>query len=224
VNPALRTSAAHVFVDSVEAPSPADDDLHHLVRVLRLRDGERVTVSDGSGNWRVTEMRSGVLVPIGEIETELAPPQLTIAAAIPKGDRLEWMVQKLTELGVARIILVDCARSVVRWDAARGSRQMERLERVAREAAMQSRRVWLPAVDGPVPLSTVLTGENVQFADPAGGVLSDRSSVGSSTVVIGPEGGFTNEELVAAPVLVSLGPLVLRVETAAMVAAVRFLT
>ena len=78
MNPALRTSAAHVFVDSVEAPSPADDDLHHLVRVLRLRDGERVTVSDGSGNWRVTEMRSGVLVPIGEIAYFLAEDKYVV--------------------------------------------------------------------------------------------------------------------------------------------------
>ena len=224
MNPALRSSAAHVFVESVEAPSPSDDDMHHLGRVLRLRNGEHVTVSDGVGRWRVTELHSGALVPVGEVLTEPAAAEVTIAAAIPKGDRLEWMIQKLTELGVARIMLVDCARSVVRWDAARASRQMQRLERVAREAAMQSRRVWLPVLAGPVQVAVVLAAGNVLVADSSGVVLSDRSRTVAPTVIIGPEGGFDDAELAAASEVVSLGPLVLRVETAAIVAAVRFLT
>ncbi len=224
MNPALRSSAAHVFVESIEAPSPSDDDLHHLLRVLRLRVGERVTVSNGAGQWRVTELRDSSLVPIGDVVTEPSGTQLTIAAAIPKGDRLEWMVQKLTELGVARLVLVECARSVVRWDAARASRQLQRLERVAREAAMQSRRLWLPVIEGPAQFSAVVAADNVLVADPSGADMGGWSTPGEVTVAIGPEGGFTDQELAMAAQVVSLGPLVLRVETAALVAAVRFLT
>jgi len=93
VNPALRSSAAHVFVASVEAPEPDPDDIHHLFRVLRLRDGEVVTISDGRGAWRTTVATAGVLVPSGDVEHAESPRQCTIAAAMPKGDRLEWMVQ-----------------------------------------------------------------------------------------------------------------------------------
>lgn len=224
MNPALRSSAAHIFVESIEAPSPSDDDLHHLVRVLRLRDGESVTVSDGDGRWRLTELRSASLVPFGDVVTEPSGPQITIAAAIPKGDRLEWMVQKLTELGVARLVLIECARSVVRWDAARASRQLQRLERVAREAAMQSRRVRLPIIEGPAQFSAVAAAGNLLVADPSGADLGGSSIPRGAAVAIGPEGGFTDEELAMASQVVSLGDLVLRVETAALVAAVRLLT
>ena len=224
MNPALRSSAAHVFVESIEAPSPSDDDLHHLVRVLRLRNGERVTVSNGVGQWRLTELRDTSLVPIGDVVTEPSGTQLTVAAAIPKGDRLEWMVQKLTELGVARLVLVECTRSVVRWDAARAARQLQRLQRVAREASMQSRRVWLPVIEGPALFSAIVASGNVLLADPSGVDLGTLSVARDVTVAIGPEGGFTDEELASASQVVSLGTLVLRVETAALVAAVRFLT
>jgi 16S rRNA (uracil1498-N3)-methyltransferase len=146
---------------------------------------------------------------------EQQPEPVEVWSAIPKGDRPEWIVQKLTELGVARIGFVHCSRSVVRWDAARAERQMDRLRRVAREAAMQSRRVWLPEVVGPVSLAD-LGPTGLAFADPEGSPLGPPVT----RVVVGPEGGFTADELAAAPALVNVGALVLRVETAAMAAAV----
>src|SRR6478609_8691653 len=76
---------------------------------------ETVTVSDGRGRWRTARWRAGGLEADGEVRADETPPGVTIAAAIPKGDRLEWMAQKLTEVGVGTIVLVDCARSVVRW-------------------------------------------------------------------------------------------------------------
>jgi 16S rRNA (uracil1498-N3)-methyltransferase len=139
---------------------------------------------------------------------------VTIAAAIPKGDRLDWMVQKLVEVGVMCIVLVDCRRSVVRWRPERRATQLDRLRRVGRDAAMQSRRVWLPTIDGPVPLSDAVAGGGAVLADPDGDPLTT-----ATTVVIGPEGGFTAEELELAPA-VSLGEQILRVETAALVAAI----
>ena len=125
-----------------------------------------------------------------------APAQLTIASAIPKGDRAEWMVQKLTEIGVARIVLLHCARSAVRWEGERGERHLQRARRVAREAAMQSRRVWMPDIAGPESLSAVVLQPNVVLAAPEGVACGAPS--------------------------VRLGDTILRVETAAIVAAARF--
>ena len=213
MNPALRSSAAHLFVDSVDVVSPTTDDAHHLFRVLRLRDGEVVTVSDGRGAWRAARIERGGLVPDGDVVREPEPAPCTIAVAMPKGERLEWMVQKLTEIGASRIILTDCARSVVRWDAARADRQLERLRRIAREAAAQSRRVWLPELSGPLPFSTAAALPGAFLADPMG----DRGPI-TDVAVIGPEGGFSDDELRSGPPRVSLGDTVLRVETAALVA------
>ncbi|HEY4608568.1 MAG TPA: RsmE family RNA methyltransferase, partial [Ilumatobacteraceae bacterium] len=146
MNPALRSSAAHVFVTSLEVPQLTDDDDHHLRRVLRIRDTDTVTASDGSGSWATARLTADRLVLTSAPTLEPAPPRTGVMTAIPKGDRPEWIVQKLTEIGVGAITFIDCARSVVRWDEARAGRQLERLRRVAREAAMQSRRVWLPEV------------------------------------------------------------------------------
>ena len=219
MNPALRASAAHVFVDSLDAPAPSDDDAHHLFRVLRLRDGEVVTVSDGNGSWRTTEVAAGGLVATGPVVTESKPPEVTIAAAIPKGDRCEWMVQKLTEVGVSRIVLLHCARSVVRWDSAKAPRQLERLRKVMLSAASQSRRVWLPVLEGPVEVTKVLSLPGAVLAEPDGAPLAARPEV----LVVGPEGGFSPEELATTVPRVSLGSTVMRVETAAVVGAVQAL-
>lgn len=219
MNPALRTSAAHLVVDSLEAPDPSPDDAHHLFRVLRVRDGEVVTVCDGEGGWRPTRVAGGALLPDGPVVRDPQPAPCTIAVAIPKGDRLDWMVQKLTEVGITRLVLVDYARSVVRWDAAKRERQLERVRRIAREASLQSRRTWLPMIDGPVPFAVAAALPGARLAEPDGepGPLGD-------TVLVGPEGGFGAEELAAGLPAVSLGPNVLRVETAALVACTRILT
>lgn len=218
MNSELRRSAAHVFVDDLDAPVLETDDEHHLRRVLRLRPDDVVTVSDGAGRWRTARLTADGVVPDGAVVTVAQQRQVEVWSAIPKGDRPELIVQKLTELGVARIGFVDCARSVVRWDPPRSDRQLQRLRRVAREAAMQSRRVWLPEVVGPVALARLEPG-GLAFADPDGGPLDEAVS----RVVIGPEGGFTPDELAAAPAVVAIGELVLRVETAAIAAAVLLL-
>jgi 16S rRNA (uracil1498-N3)-methyltransferase len=218
VNPALRTSAAHVFVASLDDPHPEADDAHHLFRVLRLRDGETVTVSDGQGGWRATVVTNGSLIPTGDVERADSPPLGCVAAAIPKGDRCEWMVQKLTELGVREIVLLHCDRSVVRWDGDRGAKQLARMQRVAREASMQSRRVWLPLISGPVPFAEVAARPGTVLAEPDGDAVAHPACI-----VIGPEGGFSSAELQLGLPKVRLAHTVLRVETAAVVAAVQYL-
>ncbi|MFM8714994.1 MAG: RsmE family RNA methyltransferase, partial [Actinomycetota bacterium] len=156
MNPVLRDSVAHVFVDDLTNPQLEDNDRHHLGRVLRVRDGESITVSDGKGAWRVCEWSDGDVRVAGDILCKSAPsPHIGIAFAPVKGDRNEWAVQKLTEIGVDHIVLLaPTRRSVVRWSNV--EKQLDKLRVVAREAAMQSRRTWLPTVSGLVSLADAL--------------------------------------------------------------------
>jgi 16S rRNA (uracil1498-N3)-methyltransferase len=135
----------------------------------------------------------------------------TVAFAIPKADRPEWIVQKLTELGIDRIVPLHADRSVVRWDGERAERHIAKLQRVAVEALEQSRGVWVPVIAGPVTSREFLP--TAAAAEPGG-----RGFEGFDTVAIGPEGGWSDEELAVAADRVSLGHSVLRVETAALVA------
>jgi 16S rRNA (uracil1498-N3)-methyltransferase len=214
VNPVLRGSAAHVFVSSLATPELMDEDDHHLRRVLRIRDTDVVTVGDGVGSWVAARLTAAGLVVESEPTIEVAPRPATVVCAIPKGDRPELIVQKLTEIGATAIGFMDCARSVVRWDAARASKQIDRLRRIAREAAMQSRRVWLPHILDVVPFDEAISSITCAIADPDGGDLA----ADTDTLLVGPEGGFTDGELNAVSRRVVLSVNVLRVETAALAA------
>jgi 16S rRNA (uracil1498-N3)-methyltransferase len=220
--------AAHVIVDDLTAASPAlaADDARHLDSVLRLRPGERVGATDGRGGYRpCVYAGSGRLTPAGPVEVfPSRVPVLTVGLVPVKGDRPEWAVHKLTELGVDRIVLLSSERSVVRWDDRRMAAHLARLDRVARAALMQSRQVWLPEISGVVPVASVLgalpgpgVADGVALADMGG------SPIGAAvhTVVVGPEGGWTDAERGwAAGRVVGLGQAVLRAETAAVAAGV----
>jgi 16S rRNA (uracil1498-N3)-methyltransferase len=201
------------MVADVRHPQLDSDDHHHLARVLRLRDGDEIVVCDGQGSWR-RACWSGTPTPeaIEDVVVEDRPnPRLTVAFAPTKGDRPEWVVQKLTELGVDRVIPVMTARSVVRWDTTRAQRQVERWRRIAREAACQSRQVFLPVIEPVTDLARLVRVEPVRMAEP-GAPLPVADVV---PVVVGPEGGFTPEELGWAAGTVGLAGGVLRTETAA---------
>jgi 16S rRNA (uracil1498-N3)-methyltransferase len=138
---------------------------------------------------------------------------ITVAFAPVKGDRPEWVAQKLTELGVDRIVPLQTARSVVRWDGERGRRAVDRLRRVVREASAQSRRPRLPEVT-PVTTMAELAGREAgppYLAHPGG----ERPSLAHPLVAVGPEGGWDDGELDRWSGRVGLGPTVLRAETAA---------
>jgi len=202
-------------VTDLASPELEPDDGRHLEWVLRVRPGDALTVSDGAGSWRACAMGTPLTVT-GPIYTVATPtPVLTVAFALVKGARPELVVQKLTELGVDEIIPFTAARSVARWDDDKASRQCERLAKVAREASMQSRRCHLPLVHG---LRTF-----AEVAALPGAVLGERGgrppSVSTSTVLIGPEGGWDEAELEAVADHVSFGGQVLRAETAALAAA-----
>lgn len=216
-------AAAHVFVTDLDQLAMSEDDVHHLARVLRLRGGEVVTASDGEGRWRACEFTDdSTLRSTGDVVTEPRPrPAVTVAFALAKGERPEWTVQKLTEVGVDRIVPLSAARSVVRLDGDRAGTQWARWQKVAREAAMQSRRVWLPVVEPVTAFATVVAeGPMVALAEPGGA----PPTLEQPSVLVGPEGGWSDEELAAADRArlprVGLGPTVLRAETAAVAAAV----
>lgn len=215
VDEGLRTRPL-VFVSDLDRPELAPDDRHHLERALRLRRGDAITLGDGAGRWRSARLGSPLEL-VGGIDWHEAPvPLLTVAFTPVKGERPEWFVQKLTEIGVDVIAPVFTKRSVVRWDAAKADRQRVRCAKVAREASMQSRRLHLPTILPPADLATfVQTHPDAVLADPSGRVLEPAHQ----TIVIGPEGGFDEAERLSRP-LVSLPGNVLRAETAALAAAV----
>lgn len=218
MNHSLRTSAAHVFVDDIMQPLLLEEDVAHLAKSLRLRDGETVSVSDGNGSWRLCVWRNAQhLEAMSDVETQQRlDPQLTVAVSPVKGDRTDLAIEKMTEIGIDEIVvLAPVRRSVVRWDERKFAQNIDRLSRIARAAAMQSRRLHLPQVIGPVMLADVLSRQDVAVADPVG--TTDLALV--QTIVIGPEGGFDPDEYPMSSARVSLGESILRAETAAVVAA-----
>jgi len=209
-----RFDGPHCFVADLERPVLDDDDRHHVARVLRVRPGDELSVSDGRGRWRPCRF-GDELEPDGAIAFVPAPePALTVAFALVKGDRPELVVQKLTELGIDRIVPISADRSVVRWDGDKAAKQHARLRKVAREAAMQSRRCWIPEV-APTTTVTALAGaEPVTRADRVG----HPPTLDRTTVLIGPEGGWSPGERAEVADATAFGDHVLRSETAAITA------
>ncbi|HUP87197.1 MAG TPA: RsmE family RNA methyltransferase [Acidimicrobiales bacterium] len=211
-----------MFVADLDRPVIDDVDRHHLERVLRLRIGERVTASDGRGGLRVCAFAAGgALEPLGDVDLAASPlsPSIGVGFALVKAVKPEWIVQKLTELGVDRILPFTAERSVVRWDESKAARNLDRLRRAAVEAAMQSRRRWLPQVEPVRPLAR-LTREGtsgIALADASG----EPPSLEWPTVLVGPEGGWSDAERSAGSErFVRFGSAVLRAETAAVTAGV----
>ena len=128
-----------VFVMDVEHPELDAADRHHLQKALRLRVGDPFVVADGAGSWRPVRFGDPVEVA-GEVVVDPRPdPPLTVGLTPTKGDRPEWAVQKLTELSIDHIVILRTERSVIRWKGDRVAHHLERIRRIAREAAMQSR-------------------------------------------------------------------------------------
>lgn len=205
----------HVFVGDLAAPHLDEADRQHLTRSLRLLPGDDLTVSDGAGRWCPARLTADGIERAGDVvSVPRSRPLVVIAFAPVKGDRPEWAVQKLTEVGVDRILVFAAARSVVRWEGPKAARQRQRLAKVAREAAMQSRRSWLPEIG--------MLGGFAEAAALSGAVLADRGgappTLDAHTVLIGPEGGWAPEELAHGLPTIGVGSHQLRAETAAVAA------
>jgi 16S rRNA (uracil1498-N3)-methyltransferase len=219
----------------VEAPITGNvatltgDEAHHLSRVMRAAVGDELVLFDGSGaefSARITQVgKSAALVQIierREIDRE-GKCRLTLAAALPKGERQKWLVEKATELGVFRIVPLITERGVAQPVEA----ALVRLRRAVIEASKQCGRNRLLEIAEPADAAAFFAaapeGTVRLLADPSGMPLTSVAHAAVLIAAIGPEGGFTPAEVAAAAEcgwqLVSLGKSILRVETAAIAVA-----
>lgn len=224
-----RVHVQHLSAGRVELPP---GEAHHVRDVLRLESGEELELFDNSGQTALATIdqidSTGVFVIVDEREMKLPAPtgvSITIASAVPKGDRADWMIEKLSELGVSRFIPLITARSVV---LPVGKNKRERWQRIAKESAKQSRRAGVMLIDELTALK-----DAIESVGPIGCFLSTESDAepiarsidGKSTIAlfVGPEGGWTSNELdtmrAAGMRGLRLTTTVLRVETAAIAAA-----
>jgi len=225
----LRTSAG---VGSVVALSESDS--HHAGRVLRLGAGEIVEILDGAGRCLRAEV-----VEVGKRATHVAilsatsvpsPPRVELAPSLLKGKAMDFLVQKVTELGVARLWPLTTERAVVQVRKEEAQEKVDDWTRTAMEACKQCGNPWLPEIESPRSLAEFIQSAKPGFLVVAS-LRADAKSArrlfstqkpgpaGKVTLVLGPEGDFTAEEegalRQAGAKPMSLGPLVLRAETAA---------
>lgn len=214
------------------------EQAHQVARVLRLQPGARICVLDGRGRECEAVLEEVTPRHASAHALEWRPTSgeprahVALALGILKGEKMDWAVQKATEVGAAEILPVECARSVVRVDGERAAGKAERWQRIAREAAEQCRRGRVPEVSRPATLASVLARapefDRILLADegetaPLSEALSPAPSGASLRILllVGPEGSFTPEEAEAARAVgalpVSLGSRILRAETAALV-------
>jgi len=224
-----------LFVDadlkSTGRISPSPEQAHYLVRVMRLGLDAQLLVFNGrDGEWRARLSEIGKrgcgLIPEEQVRPQAATPDLDLIIALVKRPRLETIVEKAAELGVRRLRLTITERT----NADRAN--VARLTAIATEAAEQTGRLDVPAVLAPEPLAKVLggwdAGRRLMFCDEAGEAAPaaealHKASPGTWAVLIGPEGGFSPAERQAIRALpsatpVSLGPRILRADTAAIAA------
>ncbi|MEO6247647.1 MAG: 16S rRNA (uracil(1498)-N(3))-methyltransferase [Sphingomicrobium sp.] len=224
-------SLARLFVRTMLAEGATVEldagQANYLGNVMRLREGAELLLFDGvSGEWlgRVAEVgkRRMTLSIGGRVREVEQVPDLWLAFAPVKRGPVEWLVEKATELGVARLLPVMTKRTVVE------RLRLDRLEAIAIEAAEQCGRTLLPEIADPVSLETLLAEHDssraLYFADETGGEPIHGSVVaGPAMILVGPEGGFTPDEraaILAKPNgrAITLGPRILRAETAALAA------
>lgn len=212
-------------------------DSRHIATVLRCVEGDAVTVCDGKGgeaSCRISGTGNGRIEVdvIGRTRRSADVVLVTLVQAIPKSQKMEWIIQKATELGVWAVVPVMTDRGVVRLEGDRAGHRVERWRKIAEEAAKQCRTAWVPTISPIVPLKTLLeSGVGVDLtligslegaAAPLRSYLRSLEGKRPSSValMIGPEGDFSPEEMEMAKgrgaVPVSYGSRVLRVETAAL--------
>ncbi|MCH1624988.1 16S rRNA (uracil(1498)-N(3))-methyltransferase [Fredinandcohnia quinoae] len=228
------------FVDKFEESSTiiTGDDVHHIIRVMRMDVGHQIICCDPNGKvarCTITEISNDVVfvnvVEWIEKSNEL-PIKVTIASGLPKGDKLEYVIQKGTELGASEFVPFIAARSVVKWDEKKGLKKVERWNKIAKEAAEQSHRTIIPSVHEALSLTDLLTYSQsydyklIAYEEDAKSgeksklvrLFNELVEGQSLLVVVGPEGGLSEKEVSRLEengfLTCSFGPRILRTETA----------
>jgi 16S rRNA (uracil1498-N3)-methyltransferase len=230
--PVFLVDAAALLADPVRVEG---DEGRHAAVVRRIRVGETVRLTDGAGHaadCAVIDVDGHGLVCAvrGRVELPAPVPRFTAVQALAKGNRGELAVEMLTEVGIDVIVAWAAARSVVQWTPERARKGLARWRSVARESSKQARRVWLPEVRGPASTTQVCeliaeAGTAVVLHESGGRSVDDVpvGVTGDVVLVIGPEGGFTDDELAAfesaGAEAMRLGGTVLRTSTAGVVGA-----
>ncbi|HHY72960.1 MAG TPA: 16S rRNA (uracil(1498)-N(3))-methyltransferase [Bacillus bacterium] len=216
----------------------AGEDAHHISRVMRMKTGDAVICCSEDGQVARCEIQEitddlcfASIVEWIDENKEL-PVFVTIAQGLPKGDKVELIVQKGTEMGASSFLPFFASRSIVKWDEKKGRKKVERLEKIAKEAAEQSHRTRIPEIREPIDFKTLLKMSSqykykiVAYEEDAkhgekknlSSVLSKLTKNDSLLAVIGPEGGLTEEEIAKLLdngfITCSLGQRILRTETA----------
>lgn len=222
------------------------DDIHHIARVMRMEIGDEVICNHPSGNaaiCTITNMsEEGIVTTIKEWQQQTVelPVHVTIAQGLPKGDKLELILQKGTELGATAFIPMQAERSIVKWDSKKANKKLERFRKIVKEASEQSHRTLLPEIKNVSSMQDVITmsGEFdhklVAYEETTRELPTYKLShflkqmLPSEQVLlcIGPEGGFSDNEITelhkAGFQSIRLGPRILRTETAALYALASF--
>ena len=214
------------------------EELAHMRKVLRLKPGARVLLWDGAGTEHEAVIRAyeGGVAAMAVVRSyhpeRESPLAVTLAQAVGKGDKMDWIVEKSTELGVACVAPFFSSHTVPRYDGDKGGRRRERWEKIAAAAARQSGRTRIPEIRDPDRFDVVLTRDwrcdaRLLFWEGASGrrlvsLKEEFGSFRSVLVMVGPEGGFSEDEASRAAAegfrTVGLGRRILRTETAAMAA------
>lgn len=214
-------------------------DQHHLLNVLRKKEGDRLTVLDGKGEEllvEITEIFADFLKAkiVEKVERTVEPSvKITLIQGLPKADKFEWIIQKNTELGVCGFIPVQTLRSTVKLDKEARRKKGERWEKIICSAAQQSGRAVIPELKAvkdwrellnDLPEGLTLIPWEAETGNDLKTILQAQKEVPEKVnIIIGPEGGFSYEEVkeaeAAGAIPVSLGPRILRTETAGLVAA-----
>ena len=224
------------FVDRVHnhRAELTGDDARHLSRVLRAEPGQRYEISDNHCAYlaEIAEItaRHVTFAVIEPLPAPLPQPDITLYAALIKFDRFEWLVEKATELGVSRLVPVDAERSE-KGLAAAALKRIDRWRKIAHESSQQSRRLTVPEIAPAEPFAGAIAGDASPrrfFLDEQPGApmllqcLQAAVDINTVSILTGPEGGWADRErgaaLAAGWTPVSLGPQILRAETAALTA------
>jgi len=239
-----------IFVSQIIRECPctvqilSQEEVHHAVRVLRLGEGDRVELTDAAGSEFIAEIKRALINQTADSSLEVlclekieikreSQVQVILFQGLPKHDKLEFIIQKAVELGAIKIVPVECERSVAKIrDAKDAAKKTERWNRIAHEAAKQSKRTVEPEVSKPINLKAIpefLTDDTLKLLAYEGAALKPLSAhleeagcrnavPRRAAIMIGPEGGLTEKEVEQLSemgfITIGLGPRILRTETA----------